>query len=664
MPKKKPSMQKNNILFFFLGISFLGIFLLIFIVQTRQVLFGHASGIGNVYYVSKSGSNADGKSWSTAWNELNQINWTTIQPGDTILIDGGTSGMIYTTTLNIGKSGISGAPITIARAQDTGHNAIVTFFGGSTVALPTCNQASWTPPTGTVADAINMNGNSYVTIDGGKWDGIKIHGYTYRATFFAGGESNDTMRNLEIYDNGSASLSNGHWYGQFAGVNMLGTVSNLTFQYMDMHDNGEDNFQSGGSVNTMLVENSWLHETRTETGIPSESFNLCTHNDGFQIYGSNAGANITFQHTILGPGLTNGVIFAPEQDNFVLKDSLILDPGSNATIENNGAAKNWVIDHVTTIGQSDNLTFAGSGNSVTNSIIYDGYLLLNNSVAYSANNCLWGVTQSQGTIQGTTIDPQFVTSLAAYPSHTTDITQYPPLSLLQSGDFTPQAPTCQGIGSSITSSSQFLQMVANEPTPTPISSGSILTPTNSATPTVTISATNTPSPTAFFTATPTLTPSPILSTGAMILYDNNVSSNFYDYSYAYSQANSCDTSIFVSAPCSYGITFKGYGGFNVNYKAGSFSTAPYTYLTFNLYLNNQQLNTISAFMFTTNGNIQNTIKLSNKYVTGTPGPGWVHISIPVSQLNPSNVAIHGLQIRNNSSTAMSMIHLDDVILSH
>src|SRR5689334_9184594 len=80
--------------------------------QTRQ----HTATPGSVYYVSKNGNNADGKSWATAWDEFNKINWSGIRPGDTILLDGGSSHMVYTTTLAIGKSGKQGLPIAIRRA--------------------------------------------------------------------------------------------------------------------------------------------------------------------------------------------------------------------------------------------------------------------------------------------------------------------------------------------------------------------------------------------------------------------------------------------------------------------------------------------------------------------------------------------------------------------
>jgi len=428
----------------------------------------NAATNGNLYYVSKNGNNADGKSWTTAWNELNQINWSVIQPGDTILLDGGTNGMTYTTTLSIGKSGLQALPIAIQRATDSGHNGQIILFGGSNTPLPYCGQTTWTPPTDALGYAIRLNGNSWVTINGESWDGIQIHGFTYRTVYFSGGESNDTMSDMEIYDNGSAYQSGGTWWSEFPGIGLYGAnYANLTFRYMNIHDNGEDNFQSNGSVNGFTVEYSWLHYTRTVPGVPSESYNLCTHNDGFQIFGAtNAGANITFQHDILGPGLTNGLIFQPQEANVTLKNSLVIDPGSNVTVENTGSSSNWTIDHVTAIGQSDNLTLEGSGNTVTNSIFYDGNLLLNNSVARSANNCQWRTANNTNQISGQAIDPQFVSDISSYPAVTGDITQYPPIGWLQNtADFSlkPTSP-CLGAGSPVTSVSQFLSLVSTQPT--------------------------------------------------------------------------------------------------------------------------------------------------------------------------------------------------------
>jgi len=77
---------------------------------------------GNAFYVSRAGNNSDGKTWATAWKDLDQINWSAISPGATIYVGEGT----YTTSLRVEKSGTSGHPITI-----TGVGKVVVDGPGS-----------------------------------------------------------------------------------------------------------------------------------------------------------------------------------------------------------------------------------------------------------------------------------------------------------------------------------------------------------------------------------------------------------------------------------------------------------------------------------------------------------------------------------------------------
>jgi len=67
----------------------------------------------NAHYI-REGANGDGSDWANAWNELNQIDWGDVAPGDTIEIAGGT----YSTTMNILSSGSPGQEITIKRTEN------------------------------------------------------------------------------------------------------------------------------------------------------------------------------------------------------------------------------------------------------------------------------------------------------------------------------------------------------------------------------------------------------------------------------------------------------------------------------------------------------------------------------------------------------------------
>src|SRR6266436_4782647 len=103
------------------------------------------------WYVRQScSSNGDGTASSCAaspgapgsWKGFSNINWASIKPADTLYL---VSSETYVSPLNIGKSGTSGSPITI------------TVSGGGTATIDVGN--------GT-APAININGNSYVSVDG------------------------------------------------------------------------------------------------------------------------------------------------------------------------------------------------------------------------------------------------------------------------------------------------------------------------------------------------------------------------------------------------------------------------------------------------------------------------------------------------------------------
>jgi hypothetical protein len=134
----------------------------------------------HTWYVSRNGNNTSGDSWENAWTEMNKIVWNSVQPGDTIYLDGGSKacsslftatttspyglpspkpgqagncGTLYTTTLTLGKSGTVSAPISIRLGQDPDHNGTVVLFGGRLTDLPYCNASSYSGPTRSTAEA-------------------------------------------------------------------------------------------------------------------------------------------------------------------------------------------------------------------------------------------------------------------------------------------------------------------------------------------------------------------------------------------------------------------------------------------------------------------------------------------------------------------------------
>jgi len=82
------------------------------------------------YYIDKDAGGAnDGITWASAWTSFAAINWVMVAQGDRIVISGGTASKTYYETLTVGKSGSSGQPITIEKADEPGHNGAVIIDG-------------------------------------------------------------------------------------------------------------------------------------------------------------------------------------------------------------------------------------------------------------------------------------------------------------------------------------------------------------------------------------------------------------------------------------------------------------------------------------------------------------------------------------------------------
>jgi len=454
---------------------------------------------GKTYYVSKNGNGSDGKSWATAWNELAKINWSVVQPGDTILLDGGAQSMTYTTTLTIGKSGTQAAPITIKRSTDSGHNGTVILFGGRSTPLPYCGEPSYSYRAASVANGVVFGSHSWVVIDGMNWDGIQIHGFSTYGVDMTGGPSNDTLRNMEIYDIGEASQggNGGNWNPETNGHGIYLTGTNLTFSQMNIHDNSDDEFNTGEApgIHNVTINYSWLHVTREdprETGLP---FNECVHQDGYQIYDGGVQSDLLIENSILGPGMSTGVILGQSPgratvNNVTIRNSLLLNKHINIMGYPQVQETGWVIDHDTVFtpgqgiagGTFQSLFLQGSGNTVKDSIFYDGGIYLPDGLAGASGNCEWKTTGDNSALGGQMVDPQFTTDVSSYNEST-------PLATIANADFTlkPGSP-CAGKGSTITSLKRFLQIVgqantaASTPAPTQNPATIIMTePTNNAT---------------------------------------------------------------------------------------------------------------------------------------------------------------------------------------
>jgi hypothetical protein len=170
------------------------------------------------WYV-RPGTNGNGTSWATAFSSPDNINWTPVNPGDTIYVAGGTYG-----EMSMEKSGTAGNVITLRRAtvgahgSDTGWNpawdAQVQIVGGGSSNLSALGIGQW-----------GQNLISYVTVDGVVPNGIKASNaqYVLRAAY---GTNHVTLRYLEIQSQGTGAFEDC----------IQGRGDNLILEYSYIHD--------------------------------------------------------------------------------------------------------------------------------------------------------------------------------------------------------------------------------------------------------------------------------------------------------------------------------------------------------------------------------------------------------------------------------------------
>jgi hypothetical protein len=419
------------------------------------------------HYVSRLGpSNGNGSSWANAWPELASINWSSVAPGDTIFIDGGSSscgsnidplatprpgvscGMEYKTTLTVGASGTAGNPIHIERSTEAGRNGSVVLFGGRNLALPHCHQRSYSAPTG-AASLINLNGKTQVIIDGKTRSGILGYGARQGVVFGSDMASFITLRNLEVYDNGIPTTISGGYNSDGENVEVRG--HHHTFERMLVHDGGQDDFQSAnvgtGTLHDLTWRDSWIYFKRENPTAPGFSFNEpqssgCTHADGIQLYAGGRQSGLTLDHVVFGPG--GNQYFYPSDGNTTRFDNVsvrhVLFPAAHGhNFITDSAVHNWTLDHVTMYAPRGGSELPSDGPiTFSNSIKLDGYWF----VAAGSGN--W--TSASSVWFGGDSVPGGATNtnrlfLGPLPSSSP-----PSFSQLLAMDFTPTCEVCSGKG--------------------------------------------------------------------------------------------------------------------------------------------------------------------------------------------------------------------------
>lgn len=379
----------------------------------------------DTFYISKDGDNSDGTSWSNAWRELDQVDWSKITPGTTLVIDGGSSEMVYRTTMLIENvHGTVENPITIKLSDENGRNGQAVIFGGRSTPLPYCDQDDYDfEEIGVNSYGFYLDNSSHIIIDGGKRSGIVVYGHNSNGMRFNSNTANITTRHLEIYDNGFAKQSGGTSDPDGAGVRLGGP--NHVFEKMIVHDNGQDAFQSGSgqapnfntsNLGNLTIRDSWLYNGRSHPTV-NESSNYCSHTDGLQIFNGTTVSDILIEGSIIGPGFTNSLILGQTPtsgglsavvNNVTIRDVLFMKPADN-NIRGYARTKpeNWVIENTTSYCPQTKghcIYIEGDNHTVTNSIFVEAAVTFPDTLDNMSGNCQW---DASGVLIGLETDPQF-----------------------------------------------------------------------------------------------------------------------------------------------------------------------------------------------------------------------------------------------------------------
>ena len=175
-------------------------------------------------------------------------------------------------------------------------------------------------------------------------------------------------RSMKIYEMEEVVENGGAWYPDSGAHGVYLTGANLTFEYMDIFDNADDEFDTGlpAGVHNVTINYSWLHISRenpTQQGVP---FNDCTHQDGYQIYNGGVQSGILIENSVVGPGLAEGVILGQQPNtltgdsarvnNVTLRNDLMIDKDINILGYPQSSKTGWVIDHDTVVTQGKGMS--------------------------------------------------------------------------------------------------------------------------------------------------------------------------------------------------------------------------------------------------------------------------------------------------------------------
>lgn len=133
-----------------------------FLLSMVVIFWASSVHAGNWYVDNAVISSGNGQSWTTAWKHISNIDYASVNAGDTIYISGGTTSKTYNESLGLPKSGSAGAWITISTGQESGHDGVV-IMNNSAAPWISDGNLSYFHVTG------NVNGARHMRVTGTNW---------------------------------------------------------------------------------------------------------------------------------------------------------------------------------------------------------------------------------------------------------------------------------------------------------------------------------------------------------------------------------------------------------------------------------------------------------------------------------------------------------------
>ncbi len=394
------------------------------------------------YYVSSRaplGVN-DGTDWSHAWTKLSKIDWTAIQPGDVITVDGGSNGISYTEGLVIQKSGTASQPIIINTSAESGRSGAVTLVG-------------WVGVGATMDAGLSFGNNSYVRVEGrpqGSSNGeprssFRVFRFKKHGAFIGAGSYDARLTNVELDISGEGL--NGLGCPGGSGLRIEGSNSRCT----RVNVNTRVDVALASPNSRPIFAQCWFHGPANTDYVTDEAvrvFNSCPQGP----------TRLIFDSCIFGPYMESSVVLDQQNTEVAMSNCLFINPRLN-NLEKTGSGSKWFhirnctsYLHLMNHHQQGHATLQFvtlPGDSIQKSIFYGANVNLTGSAFDSQQNTQFKTFGNTMMLSPTQTDPRFVSQVISIPYNA-------PYQTLKTLDFTlqPNSPAL-GKGSNLTSVKQL-----------------------------------------------------------------------------------------------------------------------------------------------------------------------------------------------------------------